>query len=183
MDREPDSLHGIGDLVKGTEIGKADSSPYIRVACPKCKLERWVRLRNAQRECFTGKCNRCFNNDKMMDMQLNRREKNLAGKRRQRSGGYIGIVLDRSDRFFPMAGSDNVVREHRLVMAKHLGRCLQPWEVVHHINGVKIDNRLENLELFPECYSHNGATVMQGKIKELQLEIDKLRAERRCQQI
>lgn len=58
-------------------------------------------------------------------------------------------------------------------MAKYLGRCLEAWEVVHHENGVKDDNRIENLELLPGEGNHN--TQMNKMIKRLQLENEQLK--------
>jgi hypothetical protein len=44
--------------------------------------------------------------------------------------------------------------EHRLVMQRHIGRVLLPDEVVHHRNGDRLDNRIDNLEIIPSHSIH-----------------------------
>lgn len=69
------------------------------------------------------------------------------GGRTKTSGGYVLVLLDVGDPMFSMATSIGYVLEHRLIMARSLGRPLTKKETVHHINGIKSDNRIENLQL------------------------------------
>ena len=57
--------------------------------------------------------------------------------------GYVLIWMPKH----PNAKIGGYIHEHRLVMSNHLGRPLESTEYVHHINAIKDDNRLENLEL------------------------------------
>jgi hypothetical protein len=56
--------------------------------------------------------------------------------------GYNRIKINEGN------GAKDWVKEHRYVMEQHLGRPLKDFENVHHKNGVKTDNRLDNLELW-----------------------------------
>ena len=71
-------------------------------------------------------------------------------KRVQTGSGYIFIHF----LFHPYANNQGYVREHRLVMENHLGRYLNPEEVVHHENDIRDDNRLKNLKVFKNKSEH-----------------------------
>jgi hypothetical protein len=62
------------------------------------------------------------------------------------SHGYVYVPVAPGER--RLSDGQRRIAEHRLVMARHLGRALYPDEVVHHVNGDRVDNRLANLELW-----------------------------------
>ncbi|MGB5217890.1 MAG: HNH endonuclease [Smithella sp.] len=142
------------------------------VVCPVCDNGRWVRIDALRLYNFTGMCSKCHN-------------KFTTGKR-EKHGRWVGGVISSGktykyvrvapdDYFYPMAvHSHGYVSEHRLVIAKDIGRLLEPWEIVHHLNGDKKDNRLENLQLtLPDKHNANHRLLMvikrqKAKIRQLQ---------------
>jgi len=67
---------------------------------------------------------------------------NFNGGRYIDDKGYIRILTPKHP-----SNNSGYVYEHRLVAEKHLGRFLQQWETIHHINELKLDNRWSNFYL------------------------------------
>ncbi len=81
-------------------------------------------------------------------------------QRRINTEGYVMILCPEH----PNSHFTGLILEHRLVMEKKLGRYLTKEEVVHHINGIKTDNRTENLMLFKSSAEHTIYEAMQRKL-------------------
>lgn len=76
---------------------------------------------------------------------------------KRQHGYYVVNVPDRGQ-----------VYEHRLVMERHLGRRLETNEHVHHKNGIKTDNRLENLEvLLAGDHHRRHALIPDAEVREM----------------
>ena len=147
----------LGEIKKGRDIGKRPYDEYIWQACPDCGKQQWIRLEYGKP--ITLRCRSCANRFRLCG-QVGDKHPNWKGGR-TKIYDYIQVKIYPDDFFYPMANKAGYVLEHRLVMAKHLERCLQSWELVHH-KGTKYigienrsDNRIENLELTGGVAEHS----------------------------
>jgi len=159
----------LGEIRGAKELGYVGDGRLIWHACPMCGKERWGQLRKG--EPTKKRCMSCA--ARLREKRMGSINANWKGGRWENSQGYIAIRVYPDDFFFPMADVNGYVLEHRLVVAKALGRCLQSWEIVHHKRGfAKDDNRYpETLQLVQEM-QHNQITLVEGKIDNLE---DKVR--------
>lgn len=126
------------------ELGKRGTCRYICVECEGCGEKRWSTICNYNRA-KTKLCHRC-NRKRSGSAHWNWRGGKYFSKGKYK--GYIQVYTPKDSPFYPMANSRRpYIPEHRLVMAEFLGRCLDKAEIVHHKNGIKTDNHIENLEL------------------------------------
>ena len=73
--------------------------------------------------------------------------------------GYILLRI----KDHPNSNPNGYIREHRVVLEESLGRLLRREELVHHVNGVRDDNRIENLLLLSSQSEHLRVERDSGK--------------------
>lgn len=83
------------------------------------------------------------------------------GGKRKDKFGYIQIWMPDH----PNAKMKGYIHEHRLIMSEYLGRPLESYEFIHHKNGNKADNQIENLELLTKNV-HRGIVQCPFCMKE-----------------
>lgn len=159
---------------RADEIGYKGTMRYVWVVCPNCGQGRWTQRVNLSRANYTGLCNHCNLAHNIRRTLTGKEHPGWKGGRYRSSKGWVYVYLEPGDFFYKMASEENYVAEHRLVMAKHLKRCLLSWEVVHHKNGVKDDNRLENLKLLPSQKHHMSPMLWEREMRRRDKRINEL---------
>ena len=168
----------LGDIEKAKDVGfGSNAHKCVWAACLDCKKERWVLLRNGVPQ--SVRCHPCGARHSKIANPVGFREKSphWKGGRHVTAAGYVHWVIPVDDPMIVMADARGRVSEHRLVVARSLGRPLERGEHVHHRNGNKHDNRIENLEvmtLADHAASHRVEIhSLRLRVQELEKEIEK----------
>lgn len=136
------------------------TSTWYVVQCDACgiRFERSKGQFTARARASTHRCGECFKNKKELQLasakiRNAKNEAKFAGTKLIDECGYVQVYVGLGTSYSGVYGSR--LREHLKVMQDHLGHPLEKGEVVHHINGDKKDNDLDNLVLMT-VQEHNA---------------------------
>lgn len=150
---------------------REDQHSDVKIVCKICHKSFYVHFskrkksKYCSRECYYIQClgrkspmlGRKHIKESKEKMSKTRKGMFLGENNPNWKGGrifnYAGYILIKNWNH-PFCNPNGYIREHRFIMEKYIGRYLKPTEDVHHINGIKDDNRIENLELFRSRSEH-----------------------------
>ncbi len=151
FNRDSIQILSSGSIIYWNDVFYSNGRRRVPIKCggPFCGGSiRDVAVHTTDADDFTGMCRKCAH---AFD-----RSGTWTGGRKKNVDGYVLVKLASNHPMFEMVNSDGYVLEHRLVVALAIGRALTSDEIVHHKNGIKSDNRLENLELLQKNQYHPG---------------------------
>ena len=147
---------------------------FVQLICPICGKERWIRKGLAK---YHATLNCCSCANRIKTKFLPGSDHIMWKNGRDITGRYIRLRISGLNEYdkslaIPMAINTKEPRisEHRLVMARKLGRPLKRHEIVRHLNGNKHDNRPKNLELgsaYDNTHDHMDLLNENKRLKEL----------------
>ena len=158
----------LGDIARSADVGRGTRALRVWEACPECGNARWIKKNTSGTLCkscalrahSSGESNRRWN-----------------PTRRTTTKSGIRVYIDEHHPLFCMAGkcgNGYVILDHRIVMAETLGRPLEKWEVVHHIDGDNQNNDSSNLQLLPNQTEHTAYTMLQTRVYRLEQTVGEL---------
>ena len=128
--------------------GKYGRVAHCRPCLARAKKKRYASMpaeERKERNRQINEASRAWREEHRDELRAYRRRWYASKHPRQRAAAGSGTIMG-GYRSFVKNGRR--VMEHRLIMEAHIGRPLLREETVHHINGDRLDNRLENLELW-----------------------------------
>lgn len=175
---EPQVLNN-GGIIHWNERFRLNDGTFVPITCASCQKKTDMRdaniIKSLRADTFTGCCYSCRPKHR-------KPPKVLKSNGRFLRGGYIfrhirTFSSEEQSILKQMRLMNGIyIAEHRALMALKLGKPLDITESVHHLNGIKTDNRIENLHYYlAETHSRQHIKVFSRNL-ELEAEIARLKS-------
>ncbi len=120
-----------GEIRNAVDVGYKSPVKMVWVPCSICDKYRWISI-YSYRDGKKQRCRHCW-----IKTNIFQNNHKWRGGKIINGNGYVMIRI----------GLRKYKFEHRIIMEEHIGRPLKDHEIIHHKNGERTDNRIENLEL------------------------------------
>jgi Zn finger protein HypA/HybF involved in hydrogenase expression len=153
VDMIPEHLRAAFDIASRQPIKHSDRRGFtIKRTCLRCGQVKAVLESNIKQSIKTGTisgmCLKCSSRAQGKKFRFRKGPLHHRWKGRRKTPlGYVLVYQPDDPRSY-----GGYVMEHRMVMESCLGRLLVPHETIHHKNGIRDDNRIENLELWSSVH-------------------------------
>lgn len=127
-------------------VKKPEREKRIELICPQCNKPFITRIKPPNRRKFCSQ--KCWFDSESHHRSGDKIHNWNGGQRTV--NGYVYLLK----KDHPYTTKQGYVMRSRLTVEKYLNRYLDPKEVIHHINEIKDDDKIENLYLFPSKSAH-----------------------------